>query len=158
MGLVAPWHVESSWTRDRTCVPCSGRHILIHCATREDQPSTFKLAFCGNILSSVPALPDFAGFFSPHIPSVHLAQKEINLGLWIWYTKLPVCLWASVFLYIFIYKSFGVKLKWDKEQASSGSLTWQPHESGTHTSFVYQSTVATVCRVTDYHKSQWLKQ
>ena len=34
-GLVALWHVESSWIRDRTHVPCTGRWILIHCATRE---------------------------------------------------------------------------------------------------------------------------
>ena len=27
-GLVAPWHVGSSQTRDRTCVPCIGRQIL----------------------------------------------------------------------------------------------------------------------------------
>ena len=35
MGLVAPWHVRSSWTRARTGVPCIGRQILNHCATRE---------------------------------------------------------------------------------------------------------------------------
>ena len=34
-GLVAPWHVESSQTRDRTCVPCIGRRILNHCTIRE---------------------------------------------------------------------------------------------------------------------------
>ena len=34
-GLVAPWHVGSSRTRNRTRVPCIGRQILIHCATRE---------------------------------------------------------------------------------------------------------------------------
>ena len=34
-GLVAPWHVGSSWTRVRTHVPCIGRWILNHCATRE---------------------------------------------------------------------------------------------------------------------------
>ena len=34
-GLVAPWHVGSSQTRVRTCVPCIGRRILNHCATRE---------------------------------------------------------------------------------------------------------------------------
>ena len=34
-GLVAPWHVGSSWTRSQTCVPCIGRWILNHCATRE---------------------------------------------------------------------------------------------------------------------------
>ena len=30
MGLVAPWHVESSWIRDRTCVSCIGRQVLYH--------------------------------------------------------------------------------------------------------------------------------
>ena len=35
MGLVAPQHVGSSQTRARTCVPCIGRRILNHCATRE---------------------------------------------------------------------------------------------------------------------------
>ena len=34
-GLVASQHVGSSRTRDQTCVPCTGRQILIHCATRE---------------------------------------------------------------------------------------------------------------------------
>ena len=33
-GLVAPQHVGSSQTRDRTHVPCIGRRILNHCATR----------------------------------------------------------------------------------------------------------------------------
>ena len=35
LGLVAPWHVESSRIRDRTHVPCIGRQILMHCCTRE---------------------------------------------------------------------------------------------------------------------------
>ena len=35
MGLVAPRHVGSSRTRARTRVPCVGRRILNHCATRE---------------------------------------------------------------------------------------------------------------------------
>ena len=34
-GLVAPQHVGSSWTRDQTCVPCIGRRITYHWATRE---------------------------------------------------------------------------------------------------------------------------
>ena len=34
-GLVAPRHVGPSQTRDRTRVPCIGRQILNHCATRE---------------------------------------------------------------------------------------------------------------------------
>ena len=35
MGFVAPQHVGSSGTRDRTHVPCIGRQIPNHCATRE---------------------------------------------------------------------------------------------------------------------------
>ena len=34
-GSVAPRHVGSSQTRARTRVPCIGRQILNHCATRE---------------------------------------------------------------------------------------------------------------------------
>ena len=34
-GSVAPRHVGSSRTRARTRVPCTGRRILSHCATRE---------------------------------------------------------------------------------------------------------------------------
>ena len=34
-GLVAPRHVESSWTRGETHVPCIGRPIPIHRATGE---------------------------------------------------------------------------------------------------------------------------
>ena len=33
--LSRPWHVKSSWTRDRTHVPCIGRWILKHQTTRE---------------------------------------------------------------------------------------------------------------------------
>ena len=37
-GLAAPWHVESSQTRHlRTHIPCTGRWIPIHYATREVQ-------------------------------------------------------------------------------------------------------------------------
>ena len=36
-GLVAPRHVGSSQMRARTHVPCIGRWILNHCATREAQ-------------------------------------------------------------------------------------------------------------------------
>ena len=44
-ALVAPQHVESSWTRDQTHVPCTGRWILIHCATRESY-YTWYLKLC----------------------------------------------------------------------------------------------------------------
>ena len=35
MGLVAPWHVGSSWIRDQTHFSCFGRQILHYWATRE---------------------------------------------------------------------------------------------------------------------------
>ena len=41
MGPVAPRHVGSSQTRARTRVPCIGRQILNHCATREALNMTF---------------------------------------------------------------------------------------------------------------------
>ena len=37
-GLVALWHVGSSWTRAQTHVLCIGRRIPNHCATREAPP------------------------------------------------------------------------------------------------------------------------
>ena len=40
-GLVAPRHVRSSWTRAQTHVPCIGRRILNHWATREVPPIHF---------------------------------------------------------------------------------------------------------------------
>ena len=42
MGSVALRHVESSWTRDGTCVLCTGRQILIYCTTREVLALFFK--------------------------------------------------------------------------------------------------------------------
>ena len=37
MGLAALQLVESSWTRDWNCVPCTGQQILNHWSTREVQ-------------------------------------------------------------------------------------------------------------------------
>ena len=34
-GLIAPWHMESSQTRNQICVPCIGRQILNHWTTRD---------------------------------------------------------------------------------------------------------------------------
>ena len=41
-GLVAPRHVGSSQTRARTRVPCIGRQIFNHCATREAPVQLFS--------------------------------------------------------------------------------------------------------------------
>ena len=46
-GLVAPWHVESSWTKDQTRVPFIGRQILNHWTTREILPNlNFEVYSC----------------------------------------------------------------------------------------------------------------
>ena len=41
-GIVAPRHVGSSRSRARAHVPCIGRRILNHCATREALYQNFK--------------------------------------------------------------------------------------------------------------------
>ena len=43
MCFVAPWHVGSFRIRDSTRVPCTGRRILNHCATREVLCQYFKI-------------------------------------------------------------------------------------------------------------------
>ena len=45
MGLVALQHVGSSQTRAQTRVPCIGKRILNHCATREGEPLALKRQF-----------------------------------------------------------------------------------------------------------------
>ena len=48
---IAPQHEEFSWTRDETCVPCTGKRILIHCATRE-----VLVCLCVLVTQSCPSL------------------------------------------------------------------------------------------------------
>ena len=47
-GLAAPRHVGSSRSRAPTRVPCIGRRILNHCATREAPHCSFDLHFSNN--------------------------------------------------------------------------------------------------------------
>ena len=77
-GLPAPRHVGSSRTRARTHVPCIGRQILNHCATREATFQSFLIVYISlprisaflfvsrvlifiiliiQVLSSLPSLP-----------------------------------------------------------------------------------------------------
>ena len=49
-GPVAPSHVRSSRTRDRTRVPCTGRRTPNRCATREVQ----RFSFDGKLPSMTP--------------------------------------------------------------------------------------------------------
>ena len=44
-GFVALQHVGSSWTRDRTHVPCTGRRTPTHCTTGEVLNHTFLSSF-----------------------------------------------------------------------------------------------------------------
>ena len=46
-ALVAPWHVESSQTRDRTCVPCIGRQI----PNREGRPRSNSFDLQSKVLA-----------------------------------------------------------------------------------------------------------
>ena len=53
-GLVAPWHVGSSWTSDQTYITCIGRQIDIQC-TKQGGPrssflGTFNLYLTGSYL------------------------------------------------------------------------------------------------------------
>ena len=69
MGLVAPQHVGPSWTRARTHVPCIGRWILNHCATRE---APVPLLFCGcraKTLRSCRKCPQGMSTFDEHVYS-----------------------------------------------------------------------------------------
>ena len=69
LGLVVPWHVGFSQTRDGTHVPCIGRGIPIHCTTRE-------VPFCGFpiFLNQLT----FHGIFTPGF-----ADICYNLHFWI---------------------------------------------------------------------------
>ena len=64
-GLAVPQHVESSQTRDQTCVPSTGRQILILCATREIPVIYFKFSSVymlipnSLIISSLHPFPQF---------------------------------------------------------------------------------------------------
>ena len=63
MGLVAPQHVESSRIRDWTRVPCIGRWILNHCATREVPLYIFVIDTLGVIFAFFHQYADDSIFF-----------------------------------------------------------------------------------------------
>ena len=48
--LVASQHVESSWARDQTSVPCIGGWILIHSATWEVRIRSFSVCLVRSTL------------------------------------------------------------------------------------------------------------
>ena len=48
-GFAAPRHMEPSQSGDQTCVPCTDRQILNHCATGE-------VSICLSVFLDVPGL------------------------------------------------------------------------------------------------------
>ena len=60
-GLATPQHVGSSQTRARTHVPCIGRRILNHCATREAHFGEFCFSFSNCFRCKVRFLLFFLG-------------------------------------------------------------------------------------------------
>ena len=74
-GLVALRHVGSSQTRDRTRVPCTGRWILNHCATREVPP--FTLLLCHPQCVTFTSRPKMGAELQPFCS--HFRQKDGEL-------------------------------------------------------------------------------
>ena len=58
-----PRHVGSSKTRARTRVPCIGRQILNHCATREAL-HYFLMEFSSNLLFDLPLVKVSCNYFN----------------------------------------------------------------------------------------------
>ena len=90
-GLVTPQHVGSSQARAQTRVPCIGRRILNHCATREASDLIFRVKFSEFILISkcwtslyTALLTVLAGF----LPCINfhklLGYVLGNVSSWLW--------------------------------------------------------------------------
>ena len=78
-GFVAPQHVESSQSRDRTCVPCVGRRILIHYATKKVPSKPLSAGILG--LLRVACL--FHGSLpAPMSSSMVAASRRVSPGPW----------------------------------------------------------------------------
>ena len=106
MGLVAPRHVGPSWTRARTCVPCIGRRILNHCATREARDTYLCLPVYYNkgydkgyrgtqgevlrVQSALPSVPTEFGF--PTLLASGCVHPPCTLGIFYWGFITLVCL------------------------------------------------------------------
>ena len=52
-SLVAPQHVKSSWTRDGSHVPCTGRQILMHCHQGSPNFGIFKSIYPRGIVGTL---------------------------------------------------------------------------------------------------------
>ena len=78
-GLVAPRHMGSSPTRARTLVPCTGRRVPNHCATREARFLSFFKELSS--LSHLPIWLAWEGLESAlsFLPWIPLANSETDL-------------------------------------------------------------------------------
>ena len=75
MGLAAPRHVGSSRSRAQTRVPCIGRQILNHCATRE-VPYVSVLNLC-----LISLTPTSLSYLLPPCLISYLDPSSISLNL-----------------------------------------------------------------------------
>ena len=111
-GPVAPRHVGSSQSRARTRVPCIGRQILNHCATREAPSKSFivsGLTFRSLIhfeFIFVYGVRDFSNFILSHVAvqfSQHHLLKRLSflhcISLSPLKNKVTICAW--VYLWAF---------------------------------------------------------
>ena len=76
-GPVAPRHAGSSQTRARTRVPCIGRQILNHCATREAQRSILThVSLMNHSMAWGNKNHALAGKVTPGSDTHHLSQNK----------------------------------------------------------------------------------
>ena len=115
MVLVALRHVGSSWTRARTHVPCIGRQILNHCATREvlplclligDSPFTFNVITYRYVLITI-LLISFWLFCNSSVPFSSLALcclmifcsgRVLSLYILFIYYRFLICSYHEVYV------------------------------------------------------------
>ena len=78
MGLVALWHMGSSWTRDGTRVPCIARWILNHWTTREAVGNVL-IALCGgtHLIFTITQKVNFIAFYFHFASQVVLVVENL---------------------------------------------------------------------------------
>ena len=98
-GPVALQHVGSSQTRARTRVPCIGRQILNHCATREALAIcfTFGRVYMLMLLSLHPSFP-LPPRILKSILNVYIFIPALPLG-----SSVPFFLFFSFHIYVLAY-------------------------------------------------------
>ena len=101
MGLVAPRHVGSPWTRARTRVPCIGRRILNPCTTREVPFPIISELLLVRILGLLDYRIGILIFLF-----VHLHLPFFGL-LFLFSRRFSFFFFFLIFIYLFIYGCIG---------------------------------------------------